>query len=62
VKARNKNETIFSATANNSNQRKLPCDENRAKIDDLIVTLESINRALYRDKISQFDNFSRFFC
>jgi hypothetical protein len=34
----------------------IPCDENRAKIDGLIAILGPINRALYRDKIGQFDD------
>jgi hypothetical protein len=40
----------------------IPCNENRAKIDDLIAILGAINRAIYRDKIGQFDDFSRYFC
>jgi hypothetical protein len=34
-----------------------PCDENRAKIDDFIAIFGPINRAIYRDKIGQFDEF-----
>ncbi len=37
-----------------------PCDENRAKIDDFIAIFGPINRAIYRDKIGQFDEFWRF--
>jgi hypothetical protein len=38
-------------------ERRNPCDENRGKIDDLIVIFGPINCALYRDKIDQFDEF-----
>jgi hypothetical protein len=32
-----------------------PGDENRAKIDDFIAIFGPINRAIYHDKIGQFD-------
>jgi hypothetical protein len=39
-----------------------PCDQNRVKIDDFIAIYAPINCALYRDKITQFADFCRFFC
>ncbi len=40
--------------------RFITCCPNRAKIDDFIVIFGSINRAIYRDKIGQLDDFWRF--
>jgi len=34
-----------------------PGDENRTKINDFITIFGPINRAIYRDKIGQFDEF-----